>query len=114
MEMETVWSGSTWRSFPPPVVADPTPVKVYTRKPKDEITPGRAEVLAVIRDLVGSGLTMVLATHEMAFARDVSHRVAFLHGGRVLESGPPEQVLRDPVEERTQQFLRRVIDAGRL
>ena len=72
------------------------------------------EVLAVIRDLVGSGLTMVLATHEMAFARDVSHRVAFLHGGRVLESGPPEQVLRDPVEERTQQFLRRVIDAGRL
>ena len=72
------------------------------------------EVLSVIRDLAEGGLTMVLATHEMAFARDVSHRVAFLHGGRVLEVGPPEQVLKEPVEERTKQPLRRAISAGRL
>jgi polar amino acid transport system ATP-binding protein len=72
------------------------------------------EVLAVIRDLAGEGMTMVLATHEMGFAREVAHRVAFLHQGRVLEQGPPNELFAHPVEERTQQFLQRVIDAGRL
>jgi polar amino acid transport system ATP-binding protein len=72
------------------------------------------EVLSAIRDLATGGMTMVLATHEMGFARDVADRVCFLHEGRVLESGPPEKVLSDPVEERTRQFLKRVIEAGRL
>jgi polar amino acid transport system ATP-binding protein len=57
---------------------------------------------------------MLLATHEMGFARDVADRICFLHEGRVLESGPPERVLREPAEERTRQFLKRVIEAGRL
>jgi len=73
-----------------------------------------AEVLAAIRELADSGMTMVLATHEMGFARDVADRVCFLHDGRVLESGPPRQVLTEPVEERTRQFLSRIIEAGRL
>lgn len=72
------------------------------------------EVLAVIRELADGGMTMVLATHEMGFARDVADRVCFMHEGRVLESGPPAQVLRDPKEDRTRQFLSRVIEAGRL
>jgi polar amino acid transport system ATP-binding protein len=72
------------------------------------------EVLATIRELAGEGMTMVLATHEMSFARDVADRVCFLDAGRVVEAGPPAQVLGDPVEARTQQFLRRVIEAGRL
>jgi polar amino acid transport system ATP-binding protein len=72
------------------------------------------EVLALIRELKSEGMTMVLATHEMGFARDVADRVCFLDGGRVLEEGPPEQVLADPKEPRTRQFLRRIIDAGRL
>jgi polar amino acid transport system ATP-binding protein len=59
-------------------------------------------------------MTMLLATHEMGFARDVADRVCFLDGGRVLEEGPPEQVLGDPVEPRTRQFLRRIIEAGRM
>ncbi len=72
------------------------------------------EVLTMIRDLKGEGMTMVLATHEMGFARQVADRVVFLDGGRVLESGPPAQVLGDPVEPRTRQFLTRIIEAGRL
>jgi len=72
------------------------------------------EVLAMIRDLKSDGMTMVLATHEMGFARQVADRVVFLDGGRVLESGPPAQVLGDPVEPRTRQFLARIIEAGRL
>lgn len=72
------------------------------------------EVLGVIRELADRGMTMVLATHEMGFARDVAHRVAFLHEGRVLEAAPPAELFGDPREERTQQFLRRVTDAGRL
>jgi polar amino acid transport system ATP-binding protein len=72
------------------------------------------EVLSMIRDLKGEGMTMVLATHEMGFAKQVADRVAFLDAGRVLEQGPPEQVLGDPVEARTRQFLKRIIDAGRL
>jgi polar amino acid transport system ATP-binding protein len=72
------------------------------------------EVLTMIRDLKGDGMTMVLATHEMGFARQVADRVAFLDKGRVLEQGPPAQVLGDPVEARTRQFLARIIEAGRL
>ena len=72
------------------------------------------EVLSVIRDLATGGMTMVLATHEMGFAKEVAHRVAFLHEGRVLEQGPPAELFAHPTEERTQQFLQRVIDAGRL
>ena len=72
------------------------------------------EVLSAIRDLAAGGMTMVLATHEMGFARDVADRICFLHEGRVLESGPPDRVLREPAEERTRQFLKRVIEAGRL
>ena len=72
------------------------------------------EVLDLLRELSGEGMTMVIATHEMGFARQAADRVCFLDGGRVLEAGPPEQVLGDPVEARTRQFLRRIIDAGRL
>jgi len=72
------------------------------------------EVLDLLRELKAQGMTMLIATHEMGFARQAADRVCFLDGGRVLESGPPEQVLGDPVEPRTRQFLRRIIDAGRL
>jgi polar amino acid transport system ATP-binding protein len=72
------------------------------------------EVLTMIRELKTEGMTMVLATHEMGFARQVADRVVFLDQGRVLEQGPPEQVLGDPVEPRTRQFLARIIEAGRL
>jgi polar amino acid transport system ATP-binding protein len=72
------------------------------------------EVLTMIRDLKGDGMTMVLATHEMGFARGVADQVVFLDGGRIVEAGPPDQVLGDPVEARTRQFLARIIEAGRL
>jgi polar amino acid transport system ATP-binding protein len=72
------------------------------------------EVLDVVRELKRDGMTMLLATHEMGFAREIADRVCFLHQGRILESGPPEQLFGDPHEERTRQFLQRVIDAGRL
>jgi polar amino acid transport system ATP-binding protein len=72
------------------------------------------EVLGLIRELKSDGMTMLLATHEMGFAREIADRVCFLDGGRVSEEGPPDQVLGDPVEPRTRQFLRRIIDAGRL
>jgi polar amino acid transport system ATP-binding protein len=72
------------------------------------------EVLAVIRELAESGMTMLLATHEMGFARDVADRVCFMHAGQVLESGPPRQILTEPHHDRTRQFLSRVIAAGRL
>ncbi len=72
------------------------------------------EVLGVIRDLASRGMTMVLATHEMGFARDVANRVAFLHEGKVLETAPPAELFTNPTEERTKQFLARVIEAGRL
>ena len=72
------------------------------------------EVLALIRDLKTQGMTIVMATHEMAFARQVADRVLFLHDGAVLEAGPPEQVLENPVEPRTRQFLARFIEGGRL
>jgi len=73
-----------------------------------------AEVLEVIRELAEGGMTMVLATHEMSFARDIANRVCFLDDGRILEEGPPEAIFTNPQEERTQQFLQRVLEAGRL
>jgi polar amino acid transport system ATP-binding protein len=72
------------------------------------------EVLAIVRGLAADGVTILMATHEMGFARQVSDHVCFLDGGRVLESGPPAQVLGEPEHERTRQFLARVIAAGRL
>nr|WP_280790774.1 amino acid ABC transporter ATP-binding protein [Blastococcus sp. CT_GayMR19] len=72
------------------------------------------EVLGVVREVAAQGMTILMATHEMGFARQVADVVAFLHDGVVLESGPPDQVLGDPVQPRTRQFLARVIDAGRL
>ncbi|MFZ0157747.1 MAG: amino acid ABC transporter ATP-binding protein [Kineosporiaceae bacterium] len=72
------------------------------------------EVLELMRELKHDGMTMLLATHEMGFAREIADRVCFLHAGRVLEQGPPEQVLGDPEHERTRQFLRRIVDARRL
>ena len=73
-----------------------------------------AEVLDVIRELAAGGMTMLIATHEMSFARDVANRVCFLHDGRILEQGPPEQVFGAPREDRTRQFLQRIVAAGRL
>jgi polar amino acid transport system ATP-binding protein len=73
-----------------------------------------AEVLNVIRELAASGMTMVIATHEMHFARDVANRVCFLDAGTILEEGPPAQIFSAPREPRTQQFLQRIVEAGRL
>ncbi len=67
------------------------------------------EVLTIVRDLAEQGTTMVIATHEMSFAREVATTVCFLDEGRILEQGPPAQLLSDPSEERTRQFLRRVL-----
>jgi polar amino acid transport system ATP-binding protein len=72
------------------------------------------EVLGLVREVASQGMTILMATHEMGFARQVADSVAFLDQGVVLEAGPPDQVLGDPVEPRTRQFLSRVIDAGRL
>ena len=72
------------------------------------------EVLAMIRELRTDGMTMLLATHEMGFARDVADRVCFLDGGVICEQGPPEQILSDPEQPRTREFLARIIEAGRL
>jgi polar amino acid transport system ATP-binding protein len=73
-----------------------------------------AEVLNVIRELAAGGMTMLIATHEMGFARDIASRVCFLDGGRILEEGPPERIFSSPAEPRTRQFLDRIIEAGRL
>jgi polar amino acid transport system ATP-binding protein len=73
-----------------------------------------AEVLEVIRELASGGMTMLIATHEMSFARDIADRICFLDAGVILEQGPPDQILNAPREQRTQQFLQRIIDAGRL
>ena len=72
------------------------------------------EVLDVIRELAAGGMTMVIATHEMGFARDIATRVCFLDGGVILEQGPPAQIFESPREARTQQFLQRIVDAHRL
>ncbi len=72
------------------------------------------EVLEIVRELAQGGMTMLIATHEMAFCREIAHRVCFLDAGRIVEEGPPEQIFRAPREERTRAFLRRVIASGRM
>jgi polar amino acid transport system ATP-binding protein len=98
-------------------------VRALAMKPEilllDEITSALdpelvAEVLDVIRELAGEGMTMVLATHEMGFARDVADRICFLDAGQIHEEGSPDVMLSAPREERTQRFLQRIISAGRL
>jgi polar amino acid transport system ATP-binding protein len=98
-------------------------VRALAMKPEvlllDEITSALdpelvAEVLDVIRELAAEGMTMVIATHEMGFARDVADRICFLDAGRILEQGPPHSLLSAPTEERTQRFLQRIISAGRM
>jgi len=73
-----------------------------------------AEVLGVIRELAAGGMTMLIATHEMTFAREIASRVCFLDEGVVLEEGPPDRLFSEPREARTRQFLQRIIEAGRL
>jgi polar amino acid transport system ATP-binding protein len=73
-----------------------------------------AEVLNVIRELAAGGMTMVIATHEMGFARDIANRIGFLDAGVILEEGPPEEIFTSPREERTRRFLQSIIEAGRM
>jgi polar amino acid transport system ATP-binding protein len=73
-----------------------------------------AEVLAVVKELAREGMTMLIATHEMGFARDIADRVCFLEAGRILEQGPPDKIFTSPEHPRTRQFLGRIIEAGRL
>jgi polar amino acid transport system ATP-binding protein len=80
----------------------------------DRLSGGQQQRVAMIRALASGGMTMVLATHEMGFARDVASRVAFLADGEIVEIAPPADLLGRPQQERTQRFLRRVTDAGRL
>jgi polar amino acid transport system ATP-binding protein len=98
-------------------------VRALAMEPKvmllDEITSALdpelvSEVLNIVRDLAQQGMTMLLATHEMGFAREVSSKVCFLHEGVVHEEGPPEQIFGAPRNERTRSFLKRIIEAGRL
>ncbi|MGH3502623.1 MAG: amino acid ABC transporter ATP-binding protein [Nocardioidaceae bacterium] len=72
------------------------------------------DVLAIVRDLAAEGMTMLLATHEMSFAREVASQICFLDQGRILERGTPAQVFEEPTQERTREFLKRVVTAGRL
>ena len=72
------------------------------------------EVLNVIRELAAGGMTMLIATHEMGFAREIANKVCFLDGGVILEQGSPEQIFSTPQEPRTRQFLQRIVEAGRL
>jgi polar amino acid transport system ATP-binding protein len=98
-------------------------VRALAMRPKlmllDEVTSALdpelvAEVLNVIRELADSGMTMLIATHEMSFAKDIARRVCFLDDGVILEEGPPEEMFSSPRNPRTQQFLERIIEAGRL
>ena len=73
-----------------------------------------AEVLDVIRELASGGMTMVIATHEMGFARDIADRVCFLEDGMIVEEAPPAELFASPKDERTRRFLRRIVEAGRL
>jgi polar amino acid transport system ATP-binding protein len=73
-----------------------------------------AEVLNVIRELAAGGMTMVIATHEMGFARDIANRVCFLDDGVILEEGPPDRIFAHPRQARTRRFLQRIVEAGRL
>ena len=98
-------------------------VRALAMKPQimllDEVTSALdpelvAEVLDVIRELAATGMTMVIATHEMGFARDIAHRVCFLEEGRIIEDAPPAELFTSPRDDRTRRFLRRIVDAGRL
>jgi polar amino acid transport system ATP-binding protein len=98
-------------------------VRALAMEPKlmllDEITSALdpelvSEVLSIVRDLATQGMTMLLATHEMGFAREVASKICFLYEGIVHEEGPPEQVFGNPRHERTRAFLKRIIEAGRL
>jgi polar amino acid transport system ATP-binding protein len=98
-------------------------VRALAMEPKvmllDEITSALdpelvSEVLNIVRDLAWQGMTMLLATHEMGFAKEVASKVCFLYEGVVHEEGPPDQIFGDPREERTRNFLKRIIEAGRL
>ena len=98
-------------------------VRALAMRPKlmllDEITSALdpelvAEVLNIVRELAHEGMTMLLATHEMTFAREVSSQVCFLDGGVICEQGPPERIFTAPTNPRTQSFLKRIIAAGRL
>ena len=98
-------------------------VRALAMQPKllllDEITSALdpelvAEVLNIVRELAHEGMTMLLATHEMSFAREASSRVCFLDQGVIREQGPPEQIFSEPADPRTQAFLKRIIEAGRL
>jgi polar amino acid transport system ATP-binding protein len=98
-------------------------VRALAMRPKlmllDEVTSALdpelvGEVLNVIRELAESGMTMLIATHEMSFAREIADRVCFLDAGVILEQGDPETIFSSPKEPRTQQFLQRILDAGRL
>jgi polar amino acid transport system ATP-binding protein len=73
-----------------------------------------AEVLNVIRELAAGGMTMVIATHEMGFARDIANRIGFLDAGVILEEGPPDEIFTSPREDRTRRFLQSIIEAGRM
>ena len=96
--------------------------RAFAGKPRalllDEVTSALdpelvGEVLEAVRDLKTEGMTMVIATHEMGFAREVADEVCFLHQGRIVESGSPAQVLGDPQQEETRRFLARLLKAGR-
>lgn len=98
-------------------------VRAIAMQPKalllDEITSALdpelvAEVLSIVRDLARDGMTMILATHEMQFAREVSDLVVFLEQGHLLEAGPPEQIFGQPTMDRTREFLRQIVESGRL
>ena len=98
-------------------------VRALAMEPKlmllDEITSALdpelvSEVLNIVRDLANQGMTMLLATHEMGFAKEVASKVCFLYEGQVHEEGPPEQIFGAPTMERTKGFLKRIIEAGRL
>ncbi len=97
-------------------------VRAFAARPRamllDEVTSALdpelvGEVLRAVRDLRSEGVTMLLATHEMGFAKEVADRVGFLHEGRLIEIGPPAQLLEDPHEPETKKFLRRLLEAGR-
>jgi polar amino acid transport system ATP-binding protein len=98
-------------------------IRALAMKPRlmllDEVTSALdpelvAEVLEVIRELAEGGMTMLIATHEMGFARDIASRVCFLDEGLIVEEGPPDRIFTEPSSPRTQRFLQRLIDAGRL
>ena len=98
-------------------------VRALAMEPKlmllDEITSALdpelvSEVLNIVRDLARQGMTMLIATHEMGFAREVASKVCFLYEGVVHEEGPPDRIFGDPEQERTRAFLKRIIEAGRL